>query len=363
MDFYVFSRLFDSAMQDNLHILRVGSPHMHDSHATEGRPYPSGGLREAWRLLTRLNTIPRRVALSRYDGVVVRYPKWSLFHSGLTRRYGDRLITEHHTNEEAEAKAIGPWAGRWLSMLERHAGPGILRAVRGIVAVTPEIRAVELQKAGPKPSIVVSNGISVQEIPFSGFRPFDGRLLRLLFVSSFYPSYRGLDRLLEGLIRYRGAVRVQLDLVGEVAPRYRRAIHAVNAGDHACVRLGGTVFDQPLEQHYGAAGLAVSTLGLHRMSMRQACPLKAREYMARGLPFIASYEDPDIPNDEPFTRRFPSDDSPIDIQRVVDFSREVSGKAGLSRRMREFAEQHLEWTVRLRCLYEFVGSLCRPPGP
>ena len=39
--------------------------------------------------------------------------------------------------------------------------------------------------------------------------------------------------------------------------------------------------------------LQVGSLGLHRIGLTEASTLKVREYWARGIPFLLSYEDTD----------------------------------------------------------------------
>ena len=47
--------------------------------------------------------------------------------------------------------------------------------------------------------------------------------------------------------------------------------------------------------------------------------MKNREYATRGIPFIYSEQDSDF-DDKPYVLKAPADESPIDIQQIIDFS-------------------------------------------
>ena len=47
---------------------------------------------------------------------------------------------------------------------------------------------------------------------------------------------------------------------------------------------------------FNSADIAISTLGAHRIGLKQLSPLKSREYCVRGIPFIIGYEDLDFPS-------------------------------------------------------------------
>jgi hypothetical protein len=77
-----------------------------------------------------------------------------------------------------------------------------------------------------------------------------------------------------------------------------------------------------LRRLYEDSHIAVSTLALHRKGLSSASELKAREYCAIAIPFIACGDDPDFPHDQPFRVRVANDDRPDDVVAVMaDFGR------------------------------------------
>ena len=61
----------------------------------------------------------------------------------------------------------------------------------------------------------------------------------------------------------------------------------------------------------------------HRIGLSESPTLKVREYCARGIPWIIACKDPDFPDDFPYILRVPPDESPIDIDPVIDFAQKI----------------------------------------
>lgn len=297
-------------------------------------------------------------ALRDYDVVFVRYPTAiDLDPLALIRLGPARIATIHHTKEVPEVLSVGRSAGllgraaiEWLN------GRRILSQVAGIVGVTDEIRDYELARAGTrKPSCTMANGVDVERIPFTGFAPFDGRELHLVIVASDYDHvWHGVDRLIAALEAHRGLPKVVLHVVGRessVAPG--TAVQHPAATVHHHGELQGEALDAVLRK----ATLAVGTLALFRKGLVQACALKVREYVARGLPFLYAYEDVDLSPTLPFALRLPAKEGAISIPEIVAFAERVSRTPELAGEMRDFASRVLDWRVKMRGLHEFAREI------
>lgn len=322
-------------------------------------PRPSGYRRHLLREQTFHKTalIEQAVRLADYDAVVMRYIGRYTRSSGFLQRHGRKLVTEHHTKELAQIYLYrGGLARHAFALVERLSAARFLRRVRGIIGVTDEIRRHELQLAGPKPSTVIGNGILVAETPFTGFRPFDGRELHLVFVANDFPPWQGLDRLVDGLAAFGGPERLVLHLVGRVYPEVEARIVQTRL-PHAEVQIHGRLHGGELDRVMGQATLGVSSLGLYTNQMTEACTLKSREYAARGLPFVMGYTDPDMPVGTPFVCVVPNDPSPVDMSAVVAFARRMSAEPNCARGIRTFAVERLDWAPKLRLLHEFATAV------
>ena len=290
--------------------------------------------------------------LSEYSAVVTRWTIPSPTFLNVVRR--QPVFTEHHSKELEEIalhRGLKPFVRR---ILEKKYGPRILRATHGIIGVTDEIRRYELNRAGCKqPSMVLPNGISLEGIPFKPPSVFDGKSLQLAFVSSQFAPWHGLDRLLEGLRSWQGnSPRLTLHLIGRLTPAQETAIQRMSLAEK--VRIHGVLYSNDLDKVLADCHLAIGSLALHRNGLREACVLKVREYTARGLPFVIAYDDPDLPAGLPWVLKIPADESPVEIDALVNFAEDVSKLPFLAKEMRAFAESKLSWTVKMKGLAEFV---------
>ena len=113
-------------------------------------------------------------------------------------------------------------------------------------------------------------------------------------------------------------------------------------------------------------GISVETVkGLmasHRRGLKEASILKAREYCARGIPFIYGISDPDFPPDFPYILRLPADESPIEIEDVLAFAKDVCADPDHPEKMRRYARENLDWSVKMKRLKEFLERLVGEEG-
>ncbi|MBP2001948.1 glycosyltransferase involved in cell wall biosynthesis [Paenibacillus shirakamiensis] len=75
------------------------------------------------------------------------------------------------------------------------------------------------------------------------------------------------------------------------------------------------------------ADIAIGTLALYRKQMKEASPLKVREYLANGLPVITAYEDTDFPRPVPFILTLPNGpgNTRLGLERIEAFVKQWKG--------------------------------------
>jgi hypothetical protein len=296
-------------------------------------------------------------ALDAYDVIILRYPLAidlaPLAFLGSTRA---KVITVHHTREVDEILSAGRTAGALArALIEQVNGARVLRRVAGIAAVTDEIRRHELSRAGVhRPSKVVANGIDVERVPMTGFAPFDGQELRMLFIASSHAPWHGTDRLLASLRAWRGSTKLRLEMIGGAsgaAPGTTQHEGPLTIHHH------GVLTGAPLDAVFKRATLAFSSLAMFRTGLREACVLKTREYVARGMPFVFGYDDVDLPEPMAFCRNVGNSDATFPVEPLLDFAREASTDSSTSERMRAFAKERLDWKVKMRAFHDFAREV------
>jgi glycosyltransferase involved in cell wall biosynthesis len=317
------------------------------------------------KTFNKFSFIEENVRLDNYDFVVLRY----LFadKSGIEFAKKYPLVTEHHTDTLSEMRNLidaCPLPARRLvwrlkrNILEKRYGHRMLARCRGMISVTDEIAEAQAARSGSSiPSVTIPNGIGVDNVKPTGFRPFEGKSLDMIFVTSTLFPWNGFERIVPSLNNYRGNVDIKLHVVGDVdrVDFFRLYGHCDR------IKFHGLMNRSDLDCMMGEMNLAVGTMALYKNKMQQACSLKTREYVARGIPFIIAHDDPDLNGIDPqrrFFESYPNDSSPIDVGTVIEFAERVSeNRDEVIAYMRRFAAENLDWSVKMLKLYDFVANI------
>lgn len=168
------------------------------------------------------------------------------------------------------------------------------------------------------PVLTVPNGFDFSTMaPVT--RELSGEPIRIIAVSSMR-EWHGYERFLEGMKQYydRGGQReIVLHLVGNGRELGKYQALAQELGSR--VVLEGAMSGRPLDELYERCALSIDSLARHRSGIHVLSSLKSREYGAKGIPMINSCEIDIIGEEFPYLLRVPADETPVDIQAVVDF--------------------------------------------
>ncbi len=169
-------------------------------------------------------------------------------------------------------------------------------------------------------TIRISNGVDFDSIPL--YLPLTTHLspLHLIGVAEVH-TWHGFDRVMEGLGHYRGTVPVYFHVVGGVHPNTMNHVFKPiieKYGLQNRVVFHGQLFGEALDAVFNQCQFAIGSLGRHRSGITVIKTLKNREYATRGIPFIYSETDSDFDH-QPYVMKAPADESPIDIQKIIDF--------------------------------------------
>jgi len=144
-------------------------------------------------------------------------------------------------------------------------------------------------------------------------------------------------------------------LVGNLTNKTKKTVNDLKIGDN--VYFHGPIYGKEIDRIFDSTHIAIGTLALHRKQMKQACPLKVREYTARGIPFVIAYEDVDLEDSLPFYLRLPAGESPIDIEKIVSWANNVLKDKDIPFYMREYALKKMDWKVKMKQLKDFLEML------
>jgi len=309
------------------------------------------------------NILKREInSLNDDDIIYTRYPFPLLFcRKNFLKRYRScKLVFEHNTIESYEFRSTKNY---FDFILDYIFGKLLINQTSGVVGVTDEITNYEVSRIedSKKPHVTIGNGFNVRSVPLKKLTPFDDRELRLLCVAN-VSRWHGLDRLLQGLATYNGMPKVILHIAGDGAelPHLQKLAGDLSISDR--VVFHGFTTGKALDALFDRCHIAVGSLGIHRIGLKEASILKAREYCARGVPFIYGISDPDFPADFPYILHLPADESPIEIDQVLAFAKRVCTDPDHPQKMRRYAEEHLDWSVKMKRLKGFLETLVRENG-
>ncbi len=270
-----------------------------------------------------------------------------------------KIATEHQTKELDETRLYDSSILYWS---ERFFGKLLRKQSDAIIGVTDEITAYQLKRSGDDsiPHLTIGNGFAVQSVPVRQVPPCAGHL-HLLCVAN-VSRWHGLDRLLRGLATYNETPKVTLHIAGDGAELPHLQKLAGDLGITGRVIFHGFTTGEALDALFDQCHIAVGSLGIHRKGLTQTSELKGREYCARGIPYIIACSDPDFPPDFPYILHLPADESPINIEQILAFAREVYTDPDHPAKMRRYAEEHLDWSVKMKKLKNFLEALVGEGG-
>ena len=111
----------------------------------------------------------------------------------------------------------------------------------------------------------------------------------------------------------------------------------------------GEQYGKSLDALFETADLAIGCLGCHRKKIKEISSLKNVEYAARGIPFIYSEQNLDFDN-MPYVKKELPDDSPINIQELVEWRKKVNIQPS---EIRCTVEPALSWEQQMKKVTDY----------
>lgn len=206
-----------------------------------------------------------------------------------------------------------------------------------------------------RPTLKIKNGIDFSKVPIRQKNRVIKEQLVIIAVANI-AFWHGFDRIIEGLnLYYRENkfrdVKVYLKIVGKGNKQtYDFLVNLVkkyNLRDY--VSFYGEQYGKSLDELFETADLAIGCLGCHRKKIKEISSLKNVEYAARGIPFIYSEQNPDFDN-MPYVKKELPDDSPINIQELVEWRKKVNIQPS---EIRSTVEPALSWKQQMKKVTDY----------
>lgn len=207
-------------------------------------------------------------------------------------------------------------------------------------------------------TIRISNGVDFDCIPLHKRMERNTDEIHLIGVAEVH-YWHGFDRLIAGIGEYykhtERSYDVHFHIVGGIGPsEMYDSIHAPGFqelidkyGLQEYIHFHGAQYGGHLNELFNQSNFAIGSLGRHRSHIDKIKTLKNREYAARGIPFIYSETDEDFDH-MPYVLKAPADESPVDIQRLLDF---YFSKAWDAENIRN-SIAHLSWKEQMETVIQ-----------
>lgn len=293
----------------------------------------------------------KRIHEIKPDFMYVRYPCGDPCYYNFVKKYGKMIISEHQTIEPLELKTEGK---KFKLLLEKYYGKKILKKIKAIVAVTEEVGNYQLKRSGKDLQLyVLGNGIDPDTIEYSKKHPEFTNALNLLIVANIN-IWHGIDRVIKGIAEYKGDIKVTFHIVGggQLIGELMGLAKDLNVTEQ--VVFHGPLKGQELENIYDICHVGISSLGIHRIGLKEGAVLKSREYCAKGMPFVYSFKDPDFTENNEFSLRFKQNEEGINVNRIVNFYKALGQNSGYKKVIRSFVVDNLTWERKIKSFIKFL---------
>lgn len=182
-------------------------------------------------------------------------------------------------------------------------------------------------------TIRISNGVDFDSTPLKQPSSHPQKELHLIGVAEVH-YWHGFDRLIHGMGEYYSnphETEVYFHIIGGIGPsemynsQHAPGFHELIEKYHLepYILFHGQQFGEELDKYFNQCDFAIGSLARHRSGITTIKTLKNREYAARGIPFIFSENDEDF-NNKPYIIKAPADESPINIQEIIDFLKKIN---------------------------------------
>ena len=266
------------------------------------------------------------------------------------KKAGIRAVTEIPTYPYDQEFAHFDWKTRMGLKVDQLFREKLYQQMDALVTFS------DAKKIFGQRTICISNGVDFDSIPLhqpsaNSYQPSE---LSLIGVAEVHP-WHAFDRVMSGIGEYfkNGGQRdVYFHVVGGVHPHRMNSdfLPIINKyGLQNKIIFHGQLFGEALTDVFNQCKFAIGSLGRHRSGITVIKTLKNREYATRGIPFMYSEQDNDFDH-QPYVLKAPADESPVDIQQILDFMDHFAMKPEDIRKTVE----HLTWKIQMQRVLDAV---------
>ena len=295
------------------------------------------------------------------DFLITRYGTSDYSTFWLVKKLNCKIIFESNTNEIEQLKIR--YKGLFNSPLwitydylsELFFGPCVLRKAAAVVCVTKEIAKYQRERIGmintPFPKVTtISNGINVNNYPVSESK-FNNGVINAIMILGVDSEWNGLDKIVNAIIS--NTCEFNLYIVGNIKDKV----------EHQNIYYVGELDQMEISRLIQSKMInaGIGTLALERKGIKEAAPLKVREYLSRGLPIVYSYNDTDIDSNDEFVKKccikLKYGTQQIDLDEICKNLKKITKEMDYNLRIREFALNNVDVSSKAKQYKNLIDEL------
>lgn len=233
-------------------------------------------------------------------------------------------------------------------LIEKHYRKYLKRYVDRIItfSIDDEIYGIK--------TIKINNGIDIDDM--SLIVKEENNEINFIGVAGI-AFWHGFDRFILSMIEYykdNPFQKIKFHIVGDGDKKtlndLKRLVEENNLKEY--VIFYGYKSGKELDEIYNKSDIAVGSLGGFRRNIYYGSSLKAREYSAKGLPFILAEEDLGFKNC-PFLFKVSNDNSLININEII---KKYKNLKMTPEEIRKYAEENLTWDKQMKKIINYIIS-------
>lgn len=217
------------------------------------------------------------------DIYIIRYSSYDIFQLIYLIFSNKPTYLIHHTLEIPEILIERNAINIIKAGIEKMIGRYSIRKCAGIIGVTQEIIDYEKKRVGnvDKFALLYPNGIIYNNYEARDKR---GSMPELLFISSYFFPWHGLDLLIDSIKENHD--NFILHIIGDLSQADENS-----ARSDSRIILHGRKNQREVELVSEKCWVGLSAFALYRNNMHEACSLKVRQYLMMGLPVYSGHKD------------------------------------------------------------------------
>jgi len=227
----------------------------------------------------------------------------------------------------------------------------ILKSAIGGIGVTEEICFYEKSFYQDYNIKMVSNGCTFDNEEIESKTLDDS--IDLVVLAGSKNEWNGISRIVNSF-KQKFEENFKVYMLGDISE-----FHKDQIDKHDNLISKKPMYGDELVRFINKMHLGVGTLELYKKDMEEACALKTREYLSKGLPVLIGYHDPDLIGNEleNYVYHIPNDDSLIPFDKVVKWVKKLYRDKELNHRINNSAKSYISWEVKTQLLYQNIVEI------